>query len=583
MKNFKRGTMSIRRKTILNIILLFTILFGISSICGLVIIKKQSHENSGQEGIKILKSIANMIDTDELLKVIDSKSIEDEYYVQLEKQLTDIVEDNDLLYLYTYNKKTENSYEYGVVANSFNDNTLDTLGLDIAKSDECEEMISAINEGKEGYTNVIESSDWGTYISCYIPLEDKDGNIVGGLSADIAQNEINKKTFKMMIELQLIILILCVIMVVIAYMFIINNITKPINELEKNLKSISEGDFSIEVSEKLRNKKDEIGHIACSIENTRKSINNIVVNIKQESNIINDSIELAYDNVSKLVDEVNEIAEASKTVSEIMEEASACVEEMESNSSSVNSVISEIKDGAISGVDKTNNISQNSIELNNKVNLSKDNVDRIFLEVEGNLKESMEKANDIKVITDCAKMIVEISEQTNLLALNASIEAARAGENGKGFYVVAEEVKKLADESKRVSAIIEEKTLLAVESVNDLVEDSKKVLNFLETNVFKDYNMFLNTGNEYVKNSNEMKELFDDFFKTTNNLTKNVESIEKSISDVVLVNKHTVDGMNGINGNVIIINKNSEDIFKEIQNIKSKSDLLNELVEDLKV
>lgn len=583
MKNFKRGTMSIRRKTILNIILLFTILFGISSICGLVIIKKQSYENSGQEGIKILKSIANMIDTDELLKVIDSKSIEDEYYVQLEKQLTDIVEDNDLLYLYTYNKKTENSYEYGVVANSFNDNTLDTLGLDIAKSDECEEMISAINEGKEGYTNVIESSDWGTYISCYIPLEDKDGNIVGGLSADIAQNEINKKTFKMMIELQLIILILCVTMVVIAYMFIINNITKPINELEKNLKSISEGDFSIEVSEKLRNKKDEIGHIACSIENTRKSINNIVVNIKQESNIINDSIELAYDNVSKLVDEVNEIAEASKTVSEIMEEASACVEEMESNSSSVNSVISEIKDGAISGVDKTNNISQNSIELNNKVNLSKDNVDRIFLEVEGNLKESMEKANDIKVITDCAKMIVEISEQTNLLALNASIEAARAGENGKGFYVVAEEVKKLADESKRVSAIIEEKTLLAVESVNDLVEDSKKVLNFLETNVFKDYNMFLNTGNEYVKNSNEMKELFDDFFKTTNNLTKNVESIEKSISDVLLVNKHTVDGMNGINENVIIINKNSEDIFKEIQNIKSKSDLLNELVEDLKV
>lgn len=583
MKNFKRGTMSIRRKTILNIILLFTILFGISSICGLVIIKKQSYENSGQEGIKILKSIANMIDTDELLKVIDSKSIEDEYYVQLEKQLTDIVEDNDLLYLYTYNKKTENSYEYGVVANSFNDNTLDTLGLDIAKSDECEEMISAINEGKEGYTNVIESSDWGTYISCYIPLEDKDGNIIGGLSADIAQNEINKKAFKMMIELQLIILILCVTMVVIAYMFIINNITKPINELEKNLKSISEGDFSIEVSEKLRNKKDEIGHIACSIENTRKSINNIVVNIKQESNIINDSIELAYDNVSKLVDEVNEIAEASKTVSEIMEEASACVEEMESNSSSVNSVISEIKDGAISGVDKTNNISQNSIELNNKVNLSKDNVDRIFLEVEGNLKESMEKANDIKVITDCTKMIVEISEQTNLLALNASIEAARAGENGKGFYVVAEEVKKLADESKRVSAIIEEKTLLAVESVNDLVEDSKKVLNFLETNVFKDYNMFLNTGNEYVKNSNEMKKLFDDFFKTTNNLTKNVESIEKSISDVLLVNKHTVDGMNGINENVIIINKNSEDIFKEIQNIKSKSDLLNELVEDLKV
>ena len=80
-----------------------------------------------------------------------------------------------------------------------------------------------------------------------------------------------------------------------------------------------------------------------------------------------------------------------------------------------------------------------------------------------------------------------------------------------------------------------------------------------------------------------MKQLFDEFSKTTNDLTRNIICIEKSIKDVVLGTKTTVNGMNGINENVTTINNKSEDIFNKIQNIKLKSDALNELVEDLKV
>ena len=195
----------------------------------------------------------------------------------------------------------------------------------------------------------------------------------------------------------------------------------------------------------------------------------------------------------------------------------------------------------------------------------------------------MNKANDIKEITQWAQMIVSISEQTNLLALNASIEAARAGENGKGFSVVAEEVRKLAEESKEVSEMIQSKAVLAVDSVEKLVDDATKILGFLDTNVSKDYEMFLETGNTYLNDSAVMRKLFDNFFKSTNELNSTVDSIGKSIDDVVVITNSTAEGVNGINKNVNNINEKSEEIYNQIQNTKLRSNILQESVEDLLV
>lgn len=575
--------MNIRQKAFMNIIIVFSILFIFSSLGGWFIMHDEAIETSAQEGIKILRSITDMIDTNKLEAVVESKNIEDNYYVELEGQLTNIVENNELLYLYTYNLNNSTGLEYGVVANSFADGTLDTLGLDMESDEIIDEMNIAIKNGEEAYTSVNKSSEWGSYMSCFVPIKGQDGKIIGALAADISQDAVSDRAFSMLLKVQVILLLLCVIVAVGAYTFIINYITKPINELEKNLTLISNGDFSEEVNEKLRSKTDEMGRIAIAVENTRESVKNIVINIKNESNSINESIEETHGNVYKLTKEVNEIAGVSQNISAVMEETAASVEQMKSDASVVNNVIKEIEKDAESGVKKSDSINRNSVALNMSVSKSKDNVDNIYSEVQGNLKLSMEKANEIKEITQCAEMIVKISEQTNLLSLNASIEAARSGEHGKGFTVVAEEIRRLAEESKKVSSIIKEKSFSAVDSVENLVEDSKKVLNFLDTKVFKDYEMFLETGSEYVQDSNTMKNLFDNFFETTNDLNKAVNSIEKSIDDVVIVTNRTAEGVMGISENISNINDKSEDIFDEIKNTKSKSDNLQNLVKDLKI
>ena len=91
--------------------------------------------------------------------------------------------------------------------------------------------------------------------------------------------------------------------------------------------------------------------------------------------------------------------------------------------------------------------------------------------VSGRTSEVITQSEDIKNVIE---IIRDIADQTNLLALNAAIEAARAGEHGRGFAVVADEVRKLAERTQRSLGEIEANTNLLVQSINDMAESIKE-------------------------------------------------------------------------------------------------------------
>ena len=97
--------------------------------------------------------------------------------------------------------------------------------------------------------------------------------------------------------------------------------------------------------------------------------------------------------------------------------------------------------------------------------------------IKESMKKSIENSKSVDEINELTSEILAISAQTNLLALNASIEAARAGEAGRGFSVVADEIRNLADQTKLSVSNIQAVSNVVTNSVNELVSTSNDIIN----------------------------------------------------------------------------------------------------------
>jgi len=262
------------------------------------------------------------------------------------------------------------------------------------------------------------------------------------------------------LEEQLIAMVLVDLFVLILIIFIVNKIVKtPISRLIEVVKDLAEGEGDL--TKRLPIKAhDELGEVSFYINIFIEKIQNLVENAKDTANQTSNISDAVLNNSSVLnnlstkqlevVEESNRLTSDAKDELDISEELASKTAQDVHKSFEVLTNLEEISHTVIEMVHED---SQKGEELADKIS------------------SLANQALDIKNILEIIK---DIADQTNLLALNAAIEAARAGEHGRGFAVVADEVRKLAEKTQKSISEIDATVMVVVQNVQDISGEMKE-------------------------------------------------------------------------------------------------------------
>lgn len=440
------------------------------------------------------------------------------------------------------------------------------------------EMEKAFN-GEVVVSDEPYTDEYGTFISAYAPIKNSEGKIVAitGVDVDASMFESIRDTlFKTTIFT---IVLLSIIVLIIVYVYS-KRLIKNIMEIQYALGTMSEGDLTQNINVKT---KDEIEDIAISINKVQNSLKNLVSNVMSTSKDIDNIIDKVNDKVTCLSEDIEEVSSISEELSANIEETAASAEEMSATSEEIGNVINSISEKSIIVAKKATQISEKSKNIMDVSECNQKEAKKMFKEAEARLKSSIEKAKAVKQINVLSDSILQITSQTNLLALNAAIEAARAGESGRGFSVVAEEIRKLAEQSSDTINKIQSTTEIIVSSVEDLTDNSNKMLSFIETRVLKDYETLSETSNQYNKDASYYKDFSSDLSISSKELSASVQDILKTIDGVADAATDSAGGTSNIANRLLEVNNKSNYVLEEVIQAKEGARKLKEEISRFRI
>ena len=347
------------------------------------------------------------------------------------------------------------------------------------------------------------------------------------LMAALDENELSNDTKSILNASFIIILVMAVIAVLIS-LLLSKGIANNIKKLKDVFAKASDGDLTVSIT---ASTKDEFEDLAISFNSMIKNISGLMNNVTKSSNTVlgtstslasmSEEITASIGEVAKAIEEVStgateQVQNAQKGASE-MGDLSTKLDKVSINSNEMNKLSNETKELGSKGLYMIDTL----IEKSNKTKTATAEVNDIVQD----MNESTKKINAI------SETISNITEQTNLLSLNASIESARAGEAGRGFAIVAEEIRKLAEQSKISTEEIKE----IISNIQQKSDTAVKAIKSTEIIV-----------NEQDLAVGETQQIFSEILKSIEIMIIKVEEVKISIVDINEKKQSTISEITNI-------------------------------------
>ncbi|MBE6051077.1 MAG: HAMP domain-containing protein [Clostridium sp.] len=405
-------------------------------------------------------------------------------------------------------------------------------------------LYSTLDKDSEVYTNLMEGKEFsGTttilnheYNTLYKPILDSSNKVIGAYAVGIPTSTSSKIVSNALNSFTIICIIISILSIIVNVFFVTlmsTKLTKNLKTLVRTSKDMENLDISKGIPENLLNLKDEIGDLA-------RALNIVIKNLKDfmaTSNMLADNV---FTHSNKLSIGMNQVDSTAQEISNVIvqisdgankqakdtedgynkvAELNTCIEDNNKNMSKLNSAMKEVEKFKNEGMEILSSLKKQNITTNKSI----DDISKV-------INTTNSKATDISKYIES---LTDIAEQTNLLALNAAIEAARAGEDGKGFSVVAEEIRTLSEESNSFT-----------DNIQDIIDNLTKQT--------KEAVINMNSLTNIIKNQNE---IFNSTIDKFNGISSNIES--------------SINSLSHLNKTTSTIEKHKDSITNLVQNLSA--------------
>lgn len=334
----------------------------------------------------------------------------------------------------------------------------------------------------------------------------------------------------------------------------LHSITSKLNE--------GEGDLTERVPVK---SKDEVGQMATGINSFIEQLQSIMRELKTESENMEHSAQVITNQLMESNESASNVSAATEQMAASMEEISATLGQLSNNSTNVLSEIHSVNSSVHDGVGLVQDIKNRATTMHKNTIEGKENISKIVSQIHAALREALEESRSAQKINEMTQDILNITGQTNLLSLNASIEAARAGEAGKGFAVVADEIRGLADSSAEAANNIQSISTLVTNAVEKLASHAERMLQFIDEEIMKDYDNFVEIVEQYKQDAESVDEIFKEVAANTTDISNTMEGMNTGINDISSAVEENTKGISNVADNAIALVEAMSDIQNETE------------------